>query len=71
MQHPEGLDQISRKLDVIIGLLLKARPRPGSEKEDIISLKAAGLSVEEVARALGKTPNSVYLTLSRTRRRPT
>lgn len=71
MEQWEIVHEISRKLDLIIGLLLKLRPRPGSEKEDILALKAAGLTVDEIARALGKTSNSVYILLSRSRRRST
>ena len=63
------LESISKKLDIIVGLLISLQPRQRSEKEDILALKEAGLGVEEIARALGKTANSIYLVLSRTRRR--
>jgi DNA-directed RNA polymerase specialized sigma24 family protein len=67
-ESAKSIESLSRKLDVVIGLLIRLRPRPRSEKDDILALKAAGMNVEEIARALGKSPNSVYLMLSRNRK---
>lgn len=69
MSNDHDLARLSAKLDVIIGLLLKARADTGTEKETILYLQAAGMRTEEIARALGKTSNSIYLTLSRNRRK--
>lgn len=60
---------ISRKLDLILGLLLKLRPQPDSEKETALALLDAGLSVQDVARTLGKSSNAIRLYVSRNRKR--
>jgi len=64
------IEAISRKLDIIIGLLNNvAHPQDATDQSQVIRLTTAGLAPEEVARALGKTPNAVYLILSRLRRK--
>ena len=64
------VEAISRKLDIIIGLLIKVvHPEDATEQSQVMRLTTAGLGPEEVARALGKTPNAVYLMLSRSRRK--
>ncbi len=68
-QTEQMVESISKKLDLVLGLLIQMRPRARSEREDILALKSAGLTVEEIARVLGKTPNSVRLVLSRSRRK--
>jgi len=69
-QHEQQtLEAISRKLDLILGLLLKQRAQTAPEKETAVSLREAGLNVEEIARALGKTPNAIRLYISRSKRR--
>jgi len=65
----ENLEAISRKLDLILGLLLKQRTQTETERETAVSLREAGLNVEEIARALGKTPNAIRLYISRSKRR--
>jgi DNA-directed RNA polymerase specialized sigma24 family protein len=67
----QQLESISRKLDVLIGLLARiVHKGDPNDAALILRLEAAGLSPEETARALGKSPNAVYLILSRQRRRP-
>lgn len=68
MEEKEPLQDVSKKLDLIIGLLMQLRPSKRSEKEDILALKEAGLRIDEIARVLGKTKNSVYIIMSRSRR---
>ncbi|MCH7986510.1 MAG: hypothetical protein IH847_07995 [Acidobacteria bacterium] len=69
MREQQALEAISRKLDIIIRLLFQLGPKKTADKDNIIALQDAGLSIDEIARAVGKTTNSVYLILSRSRRR--
>jgi DNA-directed RNA polymerase specialized sigma24 family protein len=68
MQDDDAVQRISRKLDIVIGLLIQMRSRPRTEKEDILALQSGGMTSEEIARTLGKSLNSIYLVLSRNRR---
>lgn len=67
----EFLFEISKKLDVIINLLLnKNFPLDNSTPDlsKIIYLKELGLENSEIAKIMGKTPNNIRAVLSQKRK---
>jgi DNA-binding CsgD family transcriptional regulator len=60
------LQRIDQKLTMIVGLLFRMQRESGvSASAEAIQLHQTGLTPEEIARALGKTPEAVYKALQR------
>ena len=68
MGTPEELE-IIKKLDIIIKLLAVGLVKGKEMKEQIIFLKKLGISNKDIAEILGKSQNTVNVTLSQEKKR--
>lgn len=59
-------DEIVKRLDLIIALMLESKPEtPCSVKDQILRLHRLGLAPAEIGRMLGKPTNQITATLPR------
>ncbi len=63
MADQEIGEQIVRRLDVIVGLLVQAVTSEKTQAEKIKALSVAGFQPKEIARIIGTTPNAVRVAL--------
>lgn len=63
MSNDKSLENISNKLDTIIKLLAINIVRGRELKEQVRLLSQVNLSPKEIAEILGKTPNTIRVTL--------
>jgi len=61
--------QIIEKLDIIIKLLAVEVVKGKEGRDQILTLRDLGISNKDIALILGKTQNTVNVTLSQARRR--
>jgi len=70
MSSDEKLDQILRRLDLIVSLMLEGGSEGDVRLEDkIVRLHGLGLSPAEISRILHKPINQITSTLSRQRKK--
>ncbi len=62
-------EQIVRRLDVIVGLLVHSVTAEKTQAEKIQALSAAGFQPKEIAQIIGTTPNTVRVAMSVSRKR--
>ena len=66
---PSSADDLSQKLDILIRLQAQQLVRDfESQKEKVLFLKKAGLSVRDIALVLGASSNYVSVTVSKARK---
>ena len=68
MKDQEIGEQIVRRLDVIVGLLVHSVTAEKTQVEKIQALSAAGFQPKEIARIIGTTPNTVRVAMSVSRK---
>lgn len=68
MKDQEIGEQIVRRLDAIVGLLVHSVTADKTQAEKIQALSAAGFQPKEIARIIGTTPNTVRVAMSVSRK---
>jgi DNA-binding NarL/FixJ family response regulator len=63
------LANINKNLEVVIGLLIRALPGADTTEagDQIVMLSKMGMRPKDIAKVLGKTENTVNVTLSKNR----
>jgi len=67
-KYEDRLQEISRKLDIIIYLISVHVPREGDKKDEILNLASLGFNRHEIALMLNTTPGAVSVVISQNKK---
>ena len=70
MENEDRIESVTKRLDVIIGLLLKQDAERGkSAREQIEQLSLQGMDYKEIARIFGRSPSYIASELTQIKKK--